>query len=155
MAFNYRKGDFSLRKLTKRTEAVVRLHALRHNIENVKSRLHEGCRMMAVLKGDGYGHGIQKIYPTLHNAGVTAVSSPKKCWRLAPIPIFERPSHMAYSSIPTSWARNLSIAGSYSVKVSLSPLPTFESLKNNMVPFPFEKLSQRPLRFVQASSASG
>jgi alanine racemase len=27
--------------------------------------------MMAVLKGDGYGHGIQKIYPTLHAAGIT------------------------------------------------------------------------------------
>ena len=71
MAFNYRKGDFPLRKLTRRTEAVVCLHALRHNIENVKSRLHPGCRMMAVLKGDGYGHGIQRIYPTLRDAGIT------------------------------------------------------------------------------------
>ena len=59
-----------MRKMTQRTEAVVRLHALRHNVENVKSRLHTGCRMMAVLKGDGYGHGIQKIYPTLHDAGI-------------------------------------------------------------------------------------
>jgi len=60
-----------LRKLTGRTEAVVRLHALRHNIRNVQARLHEGCRMMAVLKGDGYGHGIKKIYPTLKEAGIT------------------------------------------------------------------------------------
>ena len=60
-----------MRKLTRRTEAVVRLHALRHNIQNVQARLHDGCRMMAVLKGDGYGHGIQKIYPTLHKAGIT------------------------------------------------------------------------------------
>ena len=26
--------------------------------------------MMGVLKGDGYGHGIQKIYPTLQEAGI-------------------------------------------------------------------------------------
>lgn len=60
-----------MRKLTRRTEAVVRLHALRHNIENVQARLHDGCRLMAVLKGDGYGHGIQRIYPTLRDAGIT------------------------------------------------------------------------------------
>lgn len=60
-----------MRKLTGRTEAVVRLHALRHNIQNIRSRLHAGCRLMAVLKGDGYGHGLQKIYPTLRDAGIT------------------------------------------------------------------------------------
>lgn len=59
-----------MRKLTKRTEAVVRLHALSHNIRNIQARLHPGCAMMAVLKGDGYGHGIQNIYPTLHEAGI-------------------------------------------------------------------------------------
>lgn len=59
-----------MRKLTRRTEAVVRLHALRHNTQNVQSRLQDGCRMMAVLKGDGYGHGIQSIYPTLKAAGI-------------------------------------------------------------------------------------
>lgn len=59
-----------MRKLSRRTEAVVRLHALRHNIQNIQSRLQDGCRMMAVLKGDGYGHGLQKIYPTLRDAGI-------------------------------------------------------------------------------------
>ena len=47
----------NLRKLTQRTEAVVKLAALRHNIQNVQARLHAGCRLIAVLKGDGYGHG--------------------------------------------------------------------------------------------------
>lgn len=59
-----------MRKLTQRTEAVVRLHALRHNIKNIQARLQNGCRLMAVLKGDGYGHGLQQIYPTLRDAGV-------------------------------------------------------------------------------------
>ena len=59
-----------MRKMTQRTEAIVRLHALKHNIENVQARLHNGCRMMAVLKGDGYGHGLQQIYPTLKDAGI-------------------------------------------------------------------------------------
>ena len=59
-----------MRKMTRRTEAVVRLHALKHNIQNVRSRLHDGCRMMAVLKGDGYGHGLRQIYPTLADTGI-------------------------------------------------------------------------------------
>lgn len=59
-----------MRKLTRRTEAVVRLDALRHNIRNIQARLDKGCRMMAVLKGDGYGHGLQQIFPTLKAAGI-------------------------------------------------------------------------------------
>ena len=59
-----------MRKLTQRTEAVVRLHALQHNIKNVQARLQDGCRMIAVLKGDGYGHGLQQIYPALKESGI-------------------------------------------------------------------------------------
>ena len=59
-----------MRKLTRRTEAVVCLDALRHNIHNIQARLDKDCRMMAVLKGDGYGHGLQQIFPTLKAAGI-------------------------------------------------------------------------------------
>lgn len=59
-----------MRKLTQRTEAVVRLDALAHNIRNIRSRLQESCEIMAVLKGDGYGHGLAAIYPTLKENGI-------------------------------------------------------------------------------------
>lgn len=59
-----------MRKMTQRTEAVVRLDALAHNIENIQNRLHPGCQIMAVLKGDGYGHGLAGIYPTLKKCGI-------------------------------------------------------------------------------------
>ena len=59
-----------MRKMSVRTQAVIRLDALRHNVQNICSRLHAGCRLMAVLKGDGYGHGIAGIYETLHSCGV-------------------------------------------------------------------------------------
>ena len=59
-----------MRKMTVRTQAVIRLDALRHNVENVRNRLHKGCQLMAVLKGDGYGHGIAGIYETLKASGV-------------------------------------------------------------------------------------
>ncbi len=56
--------------MTVRTQAVICLDALRHNVENVRNRLHDGCQLMAVLKGDGYGHGIAGIYETLKASGV-------------------------------------------------------------------------------------
>ena len=64
------KEDFDLRKLAQRTEAVVSLSAIEHNINNIRSRLGDGVEIMAVLKGDGYGHGEKGIYPTLKKCGV-------------------------------------------------------------------------------------
>jgi len=49
---------------------VIRLSALEHNIRNIRSRLTGDTRIMAVLKGDGYGHGIPGIYPTLKKCGI-------------------------------------------------------------------------------------
>lgn len=57
-----------MRKLAQRTEAVVSLRALEHNINNIKKRLNKDVEIMAVLKGDGYGHGEKGIYPTLKSA---------------------------------------------------------------------------------------
>lgn len=59
-----------MRKLAQRTEAVISLGALTHNIVNIRSRLKPGTQIMAVLKGDGYGHGIAGIYATLKACGI-------------------------------------------------------------------------------------
>lgn len=53
-----------------RTAAIVHLDALRHNVENIRARLRPGVALMAVLKGDGYGHGIAGILPTLRELGI-------------------------------------------------------------------------------------
>lgn len=59
-----------MRRLTQRTEAVVNLGALEHNIKNIRNRLGGNVEIMAVLKGDGYGHGEKGIYPTLKSCGI-------------------------------------------------------------------------------------
>lgn len=56
--------------MTQRTKATIRLDALKHNVLSVKSRLAEGCHLIAVLKGDAYGHGISGVYSTLEQCGV-------------------------------------------------------------------------------------
>ena len=59
-----------MEKLMQRTEAVICLDALAHNVSEVRKKLRPDCRLMAVLKGDGYGHGISGIYSTLELCGV-------------------------------------------------------------------------------------
>ena len=59
-----------MEKLNQRTVAVVNLSLLEHNVKNIRSRLNGGVEIMAVLKGDGYGHGEKEIYPTLKKCGV-------------------------------------------------------------------------------------
>ena len=67
-ADSFKKG-FSMRKMTQRTEAVIRLDALAHNISEVRKKIKPQCELMAVLKGDGYGHGIAGIYSTFEKCG--------------------------------------------------------------------------------------
>ena len=59
-----------MRKMSQRTVAVVNLGLLERNIKNIRKRLNDGVQIMAVLKGDGYGHGEKGIYPTLKKCGV-------------------------------------------------------------------------------------
>lgn len=54
----------------RRTQATVHLDRLERNIRNIQNRLHGGAEMMAVLKADGYGHGIAGIYPTFAACGI-------------------------------------------------------------------------------------
>lgn len=53
-----------------RTAAIVHLDALRHNVQNIRARLQPNVALMAVLKGDAYGHGIAGVVPTLLELGI-------------------------------------------------------------------------------------
>lgn len=57
-------------ELHTRTEAVVHLDRLVSNLRNIRARMKPGVEVMGVLKGDGYGHGISGVYPTLKAQGI-------------------------------------------------------------------------------------
>ena len=59
-----------MRKLAQRTEAVVSLSALEHNVRRIREIIGDSVEIMAVLKGDGYGHGEKGIYSTLKKSGI-------------------------------------------------------------------------------------
>lgn len=51
------------------SKVVIDLAALRHNYLTLQSRLKGNCQMMAVVKGDAYGHGLLPCVETLTEAG--------------------------------------------------------------------------------------
>ncbi|MGN0395752.1 MAG: alanine racemase [Coprococcus sp.] len=55
-----------------RTAAIIDLAKLTSNIENIRKRLKPGVELIAVMKGDGYRHGIAGLYPTLKKCGITS-----------------------------------------------------------------------------------
>lgn len=61
----------------KRIWAEIDLDALSHNVTALKQYVSPGVSMMAVVKADAYGHGVETVSRTLEDAGVDwfAVSS--------------------------------------------------------------------------------
>ena len=52
------------------TRIEVDLHALRHNVRVLEAEMPEGCRLMAVVKAEAYGHGAVRCSQALWSAGV-------------------------------------------------------------------------------------
>ena len=53
-----------------RVMAQIDCEALSQNIKAIRKSLNPGTQLMAVVKADGYGHGLQEIYPTLEKSGI-------------------------------------------------------------------------------------
>ena len=62
------------------TSATIHTDALRHNLSQVRARA-PGSRVMAVVKADGYGHGLERVARALGGAdafGVAALSDAER-----------------------------------------------------------------------------
>lgn len=58
--------------MTDRAWIEIDLKSLQHNVRVFKAVMPSGCRMMAVVKADAYGHGAQGIAQALEKMGVDA-----------------------------------------------------------------------------------
>ncbi len=56
--------------MTNRAEARISLEAIKSNALNVMALLNGGCRMLAVVKADAYGHGAVPVAKALYGIGV-------------------------------------------------------------------------------------
>ncbi len=61
--------------LTDRAWREIDLDALRHNARVLQSALAPGCKLMAVVKADGYGHGALTVAQCLAEQGVDAFAT--------------------------------------------------------------------------------
>ena len=55
--------------MQKRSWAEISLPKLRHNYEQIRASLPEGCRFLGVVKADAYGHGALAVSHLLQEAG--------------------------------------------------------------------------------------
>ncbi len=53
------------------TRVEIDLAALRHNFQEIKRTVGEGCDVLAVVKADAYGHGVCQVAPALVTAGAS------------------------------------------------------------------------------------
>ena len=53
-----------------RTRAVIHLDRLKRNIERIKKLIGPDVELIAVLKGDAYGHGISGVFPAFRECGI-------------------------------------------------------------------------------------
>ena len=56
-----------------RALATVDLECVRHNVEALRQRLSPKCRLMAVVKADGYGHGAVPVARASLEAGAAVL----------------------------------------------------------------------------------
>ena len=54
----------------KRTWAEISLQNLRHNVEQIRGTIPDGCRYLGVVKADAYGHGAVPVARCLEEMGV-------------------------------------------------------------------------------------
>ena len=57
-------------KDSRRTWAEIDLRALEHNYSTLRAMLPEGCRLLAPVKADAYGHGAVSVARRLEELGV-------------------------------------------------------------------------------------
>jgi len=61
--------------------------ALKNNIDYIKSKVAENCRISSVVKGNAYGHGIECYVPMAQKLGINhfSVFSAAEAYRVAPL----------------------------------------------------------------------
>lgn len=66
------------------TKAIVDLNAIVYNVQAIKELIGKGCQLMAVVKGDGYGHGAVEVSRSAIKGGATwlGVANPLEGKRL-------------------------------------------------------------------------
>ena len=75
--------------MTEAAVAVIQPAAIRHNLQRIRAAT-PGCRVMAVIKANGYGHGLVTAAKILHDVDALAVARVSEGLRLREAGIEQR-----------------------------------------------------------------
>lgn len=67
-----------------RARALINITALQHNFKRVQA-LAPGCQIMAVVKANAYGHGVEHVVPALVDADYFGVATLEEALRVQPL----------------------------------------------------------------------
>ena len=103
----------------RRTWAEIDLDAVRHNLTVIRSLLSPGCRLMAVVKADAYGHGVARVARIYDEMGVGwfAVSNLEEALQLRRLGLSQRILILSYT--PPEAAKTLAAENITTAAVSL------------------------------------
>jgi len=59
--------------MSRKITATIHLAALQHNLAQIKGHLQSATKIVAVIKADGYGHGLLRVARALYKADMFAV----------------------------------------------------------------------------------
>ena len=75
--------------MSRATTATIHIQALRHNLSQVRA-LAPNSRVMAVVKADGYGHGLERVARALEGADAFGVAALSDAERLRAVGLSQR-----------------------------------------------------------------
>ncbi|MEO6173214.1 MAG: alanine racemase, partial [Arenimonas sp.] len=75
--------------MSRATTATIHIEALRHNLSRVRA-LAPNSKVMAVVKADGYGHGLERVARALEGADAFGVAALSDAERLRAVGLSQR-----------------------------------------------------------------
>ncbi|HOZ06556.1 MAG TPA: alanine racemase, partial [Arenimonas sp.] len=75
--------------MSRATTATIHIEALRHNLSRVRA-LAPHSKVMAVVKADGYGHGLERVARALEGADAFGVAALSDAERLRAVGLSQR-----------------------------------------------------------------
>jgi len=70
----YKKGKHKMQNLLGPTWIEINLDAVANNVKNIKELIGEKKELMAVVKGNAYGHDVLEVIPVVLNNGATRLA---------------------------------------------------------------------------------
>lgn len=110
-------------------QAIVNLSALKHNLEQVK-KIAPNSKVLAMVKSDGYGHGLISVAKTFHDADFLGVAHLEEAIQLRQANI----NNQIVLMLGVGLSEELILAQHHNIEIIIHHPSQIEILKNTQLP---------------------